>query len=69
MRWATLAGAQGDGPGFRQLDSSRTGLRFANTVTKRMIVQNRNMLHGSGVAVGDVNGDDWPDLFLPQLGG
>lgn len=69
VRWATLAEAQGDAPGFQRLDSAHTGISFTNTVTKDMITDNRNVLHGSGVAVGDVNGDEWPDLYVAQLSG
>jgi len=69
VRWASLADPQEDGPGFERLDSSRTGVGFENRVTKEMMAQNRILMHGSGVAVGDVNGDGWPDLYITSLRG
>jgi hypothetical protein len=51
------------------LDSSQTGIRFRNTITKDEVAMNRHLLHGSGVAIGDVDGDGWPDLFVAQLSG
>ena len=42
---------------------------FANTISEEQIALNRHLIHGSGVAVGDVNGDGWPDLYLARLEG
>jgi hypothetical protein len=33
------------------------------------MARNQHLFNGSGVAVGDVNGDGWPDLYLAHLGG
>jgi len=68
-RWAELPAPGGDGPGFQRLDSTDTGVGFVNTVGKKAVARNKHLLHGSGVAVGDVNGDDRPDLFLARLEG
>ncbi len=68
-RWAELPSPDGSGPGFQRLDSTATGVEFLNAVGKGAVAQNNHLLHGSGVAVGDVNGDDRPDLFLARLEG
>lgn len=68
-RWAELPAPGGDGPGFQRLDSTDTGVGFVNTVGKEAVAQNKHLLHGSGVAVGDVNGDGRSDLFLARLEG
>jgi len=55
--------------GFERLDSVRTGVSFENTLTQEAIDRNRNYTNGSGVAVGDVNGDGWEDLYFGQMNG
>ena len=69
-RWQSLhIGGWGDAAGFEPLPAERTGVDFTNTVSREEVALNRHLIHGSGVAVGDVNGDGWPDLYLTRLEG
>lgn len=65
---------QGTGrPGFTRLGARDLGLTFTNWVNEERTMTNRNLASGSGVALGDVDGDGWCDVFLcgidvaPQL--
>lgn len=53
---------------FTRLDAERTGIEFVNRLPEnhpRMnIVEYQYYYNGSGLAVGDVNGDDLPDLYF-----
>ena len=69
-RWHTVpVGGWGASAGFEAVDAAQSGIDFSNTISDEQVALNRHMIHGSGVAVGDVNGDDWPDLFLARLEG
>ncbi|MBT8335158.1 MAG: VCBS repeat-containing protein, partial [Gemmatimonadetes bacterium] len=68
-RWAQLQPPRGDRVGFEALDPVELGLDFANRLSEDQIVENRNLLNGSGVAVGDVTGDGRPDIYLARLDG
>lgn len=68
-RWTELPSPRGGGAGFQQLDSTATGVKFTNSVREDDVAQNQHLLNGSGVAIGDVNGDGWPDLYVAQLAG
>lgn len=70
-----LAALQACGPGrntpadplFRKLPATDTKVDFANTITDDKdfnIFNYRNFYNGGGVAIGDVNDDGLPDLFL-----
>jgi enediyne biosynthesis protein E4 len=70
--------ARGKAPGadgrlFTKMPSSYTGVRFENRLeeTRELnVFTYRNFYNGGGVAVGDLNGDDRPDLMLTSnLGG
>ncbi|KPJ92963.1 MAG: hypothetical protein AMS18_06305 [Gemmatimonas sp. SG8_17] len=68
-RWRGLiAPGKGD-PGFTQLDPSRTGIDFSNFVTEDQLLQNRHLGQGSGVALGDVDGDGLVDVYLGRIEG
>ncbi len=54
----------GTGAGFTELRASRSGVTHRNDVSDATAMANRNLLIGAGVAIGDVDGDGYPDLFL-----
>jgi len=63
-RWRTLSVRSRGGPGFDELSPSRTGIRFTNSVTIDSALWNRHLAQGGGVALGDVDGDGLPDVYL-----
>ena len=69
VRWAELPAPPPGGPGFEVLPASHTGIDFRNALSEESIVENRNLLNGSGVAVGDVTGNGFPDLYFARLEG
>jgi hypothetical protein len=68
-RWRALRVPLRGAPGFTELPASRTGIRFTNTVTLDSALQNRHLALGGGVALGDVDGDGLPDLYLTNVEG
>jgi hypothetical protein len=50
--------------GFTMLTSAETGITFSNTVPEQVHLTNHIFLDGSGVALGDVDGDGLCDLYF-----
>ncbi|MGE3311630.1 MAG: VCBS repeat-containing protein [Limisphaerales bacterium] len=75
--WETGAGHRrlplqvhpGGRPGFSRLASAATGLAFTNHLADRIVATNRVFENGSGVALGDVDGDGWCDIHLCRMQG
>ena len=58
---------QKEGELFYAPDSAKTGITFANTLTESddlNILDYLYFYNGGGVAIGDINNDDLPDVFL-----
>lgn len=68
-RWADVQLDFFGDTGFKKLSSSRTNIPFELVLTSEEIDQNQMLLHGSGVATGDVDGDGLTDLYFGQLNG
>ncbi|MBK9137512.1 MAG: VCBS repeat-containing protein [Verrucomicrobia bacterium] len=68
-RWMELQVPAGGATGFRRTDPNANGVRFANQLATERGITNRNLLSGSGVALGDVDGDGWCDLYFCGLDG
>jgi enediyne biosynthesis protein E4 len=56
----------GRAPGFSEVPSA---IEFENRLSDAAIVENRNRMNGSGVAVGDADGDGRPDVFFAAMEG
>lgn len=56
-------------PGFTLLAPNETNVRFTNSLSESRALLNQNLLNGSGVALGDYDGDGWCDIYLCDLGG
>lgn len=67
-RWRSLE-VKGGEPGFTRMADRRTGIRFENQVSDSLLVGNRILGQGAGVAIGDVDGDGLPDVFLARTEG
>jgi enediyne biosynthesis protein E4 len=57
----------GNQAGFARMNPTETGLRFTNQIADIRAITNRNLLSGSGVALGDVDGDGWCDVYFCAL--
>jgi hypothetical protein len=67
-RWRDLVVSPGRA-GFTEMQGWRSGIRFTNSVSESSLVANRILGQGAGVAMGDVDGDGRPDLFLARTEG
>ena len=69
--WITrpLAPLSGGSDGFTAMDVGTTGVRLTNVLSGDARITNSVAHNGSGVAVGDVDGDGRPDLVFAQLEG
>jgi len=55
--------------GFTHLGPEQTGIRFTNQLPIARVLQNQNLMNGSGVAAGDFDGDGRCDLYLCAIAG
>src|SRR5437899_12252138 len=55
--------------GFTLMDPTATGVAFTNTHRGDAYLTNAVAHNGAGVAIGDVDGDGWPDIYLCSLQG
>jgi hypothetical protein len=69
FRWSELQVPPEGKPGFTLLLPEQTGINFTNNFDERAVAANRVLANGSGVAIGDVDGDGLPDIFLCSLDG
>ena len=63
--WRPVTVAEGRA-GFTRMGSD-IGIHFVNALSTNRYATNQNILNGSGVALGDVNGDGRVDIFLAGL--
>jgi enediyne biosynthesis protein E4 len=55
--------------GFTEIDVATSSVDFTNTLADLTAARNQILLSGSGVALGDVDGDGLPDIYLCRLEG
>ncbi len=55
--------------GFTRLSPATIGITFTNMLTGDAYLTNAVAHNGSGVAIGDVDGDGWPDIYICALQG
>jgi enediyne biosynthesis protein E4 len=67
FRWRNLDVPSGSRVGFTALGAGKTGLTHRNDVDDEHAMANRNLLIGAGIAVGDIDGDGLPDIFLASV--
>ncbi len=68
-RWLALDVEGRETAGFEILSPGRTGIEAANELPAALALENRTLADGSGVALGDVDGDGRTDVYLCRIAG
>src|SRR5688572_25678888 len=68
-RHSKLPPAVGERAGFTLLDTAQAGIAFTNMLGEERSLTNQIYHNGSGVALGDVDGDGWCDIYLGNIDG
>ena len=68
-RWAECALASPGKTGFTRLPAAQTGIAFTNHLSDAQVEKNRILENGSGVALGDADGDGKCDIYFCRLEG
>src|SRR5688500_2099047 len=68
-RSAAVEPAGGRRAGFSLVAPNASGLNFTNSLAQQRIYPNHNLLNGSGVTLGDYDGDGRCDIYLCNLDG
>ncbi len=68
-RWTDLPVPGPGKTGFTLMAPETTGITFTNRLSADRSITNQIHLNGSGVALGDVDGDGWCDIYLCGLDG
>ena len=55
---------EGRGIGFSPVERE---IQFANSLSDSAFLSNRHLVNGSGVAVGDIDQNGWPDILFAAL--
>lgn len=66
---SSLVTSTGGAPGFTLADARQTGVGFTNVLRGDAYATNAVAHNGAGVAIGDVDGDGWQDLYFCSLQG
>jgi hypothetical protein len=77
LEWQTIAGGRrarlavptSGKTGFTLMTAAQTEIRFTNALDDRLVMENNNFMEGSGVALGDFDGDGWCDIYLCAIDG
>ncbi|MDC0325423.1 VCBS repeat-containing protein [bacterium] len=64
-----LDSAPAGSDGFRLISGTETGIVFTNRLNTDFSANAFNLLNGSGVTLGDYDGDGWCDVFLVAMSG
>ncbi|HTG43111.1 MAG TPA: VCBS repeat-containing protein [Verrucomicrobiae bacterium] len=67
MRYQRVIPNGSGNTGFSLIPPEATGVRFTNTLSDQLVARNRVTENGSGVALGDIDGDGWCDIYLCGL--
>ncbi len=68
-RWTPAASSGTNTAGFTRIDPKLSGVLFSNRLMNATISTNRLLEIGSGVALGDVDGDGWVDIYFCRTEG
>lgn len=69
MRAVDALVSRGPAPGLSRMEPASTGVTFTNRLSLERQTTNQIYLNGSGLALGDIDGDGRPDLFMAGLDG